>query len=28
MAREAEAGLWDPHLVKEFFRMLAKAQAA
>ena len=28
MHREAEAGMWDPNLVYEFFRMLAKAQAA
>ena len=28
MDREAEAGMWDPNLVYEFFRMLAKAQAA
>jgi putative two-component system response regulator len=28
MRREAEAGLWDATLVREFFAMLAKAQAA
>ena len=28
MRREAAAGLWDPHLVGEFFQMLRKAQAA
>ena len=28
MRREAEAGLWDPTLVREYFNMLAKAQAA
>jgi putative two-component system response regulator len=28
MSREAAAGLWDPSLVKEFFQMLRKAQAA
>jgi len=28
MRQEAAAGLWDPDLVGEFFRMLRKAQAA
>jgi putative two-component system response regulator len=28
MVREAEAGLWDPMLVNEFFRMLAAQQKA
>jgi putative two-component system response regulator len=28
MRQEAAAGLWDPHLVAEFFQMLNKAQAA
>jgi putative two-component system response regulator len=28
MRREAAAGLWDPKLVNEFFKMLRKAQAA
>ncbi len=28
MRREASAGLWDPNLVREFFLMLRKAQAA